>query len=89
MISCRKMQLYDCLTTTSHKDEIMQRSMSPIQLLQEMAKNQTGKSDTECKFYESDSDVLDPKELSSDKKIEWFSTTCCLKDKTNAKLITP
>ena len=63
--------------------------MSPIQLLQEMAKNQTGKSDTECKFYESDSDVLDPKELSSDKKIEWFSTTCCLKDKTNAKLITP
>ena len=33
-----------------------------------MAKNQTGKSDIECKFYESSSDVLDPKELSMDKK---------------------
>jgi len=51
-----------------HQDEIMQRSLSPIQLLEEMAKNQTGKSDTECKFYESASDVLDPKELSSDMK---------------------
>jgi len=51
-----------------HKDEIMQRSLSPIQLLEEMAKNQTGKSDIECKFYDSASDVLDPKEQSSDKK---------------------
>jgi len=50
-----------------HQDEIMQQSLSLIQLLEEMAKNQTGKSDTECKFYESASDVLDPKELSSDK----------------------
>ena len=33
-----------------------------------MAKNQTGKSDIECKFYVTPSDVLDPKELSSDKK---------------------
>ena len=46
----------------------MQRSLSPIQLLVEMAKNQTGKSDIECKFYESASNVLGPKELSSDKK---------------------
>jgi len=50
-----------------HQDEIVQRSLSPIQLLEELAKNQTGKSDIECKFYESASDVLDPKELSSDK----------------------
>jgi len=51
-----------------NQDEIMQRSLSPIQLLEEMAKNQTGKYDIECKFYESASDVLDPKELSSDMK---------------------
>jgi len=37
-------------------------------LLEEMAKNQTGKSDIECQFYESASDVLGPNELSSDKK---------------------
>jgi len=31
-----------------HQDEIMQRSLSPIQLLEEMAKNQTDKSNIEC-----------------------------------------
>ena len=51
-----------------NQDEIMQLNVSPIQLLEEMAKNQTNKSDIECKFYESASDVPDPKELSSDKK---------------------
>ena len=37
-------------------------------LLELIAKTQRDKSDIECKFYESPSDVLDPKELSSDKK---------------------
>ena len=46
----------------------MQLNLSPIQLLEEMAKNQTGKSDIECNFYDSSSDVLNPQELSSDKK---------------------
>ena len=46
----------------------MQLSLSPIQLLEEMAKNQVCKSDIECQFYESADDVLDPKELNSDKK---------------------
>ena len=50
------------------QDQVMQLNLSPIQLLEEMAKSQTGKSDIECKFYASSSDVLDPKELSSDKK---------------------
>jgi len=53
----------------NNQDEIMQRNyVSPIQLLELIAKTQTDKSDIECKFYESPSDVLDPKELSSDKK---------------------
>jgi len=46
----------------------MQLNLSPIQLLEETSKNQTGKSDIECKFYESSSDVVDPKELRSEKK---------------------
>jgi len=49
-------------------DEIMQLNLSPIQLQEEMAKNQTGKSDTKCKFHESASDVLGPKGLSSERK---------------------
>ena len=53
----------------NNQDEIMQRNdVSPIQLLELIAKTQRNKSDIECKFYESPSDVLDPKELSSDKK---------------------
>ena len=53
----------------NNQDEIMQRNdVSPIQLLELIAKTQRDKSDIECKFYESPSDVLDPKELSSDKK---------------------
>jgi len=44
-----------------NQDEIMQLNLSPIQLLEEIAKNQTCKSDIECKFYESSSDLLDPK----------------------------
>ena len=35
---------------------------------EEMAKNQTQKSDIECKFFENASDVPDPRELSPDKK---------------------
>ena len=42
--------------------------VSPISLVEEMAKNIRGKSDAECKFYESADDVPDPRELSSGKK---------------------
>ena len=42
--------------------------VSPISVVEEMAKNIRGKSDVECKFYESADDVLDPRELSSEKK---------------------
>ena len=56
------------LNVFNNQNEIMQRNISPIQLLEERAKKQTNKSDIQCQFYESPSDVLDPKELSSDKK---------------------
>ena len=52
----------------NNQNEIMQLNVSPIKLLEEMAKNQTQKSDIECKFFENASDVPDPRELSPDKK---------------------
>ena len=53
-----------------NQNEIMQLNLSPAILLEveEMAKNQTQKSDIECKFFENASDVPDPRELSPEKK---------------------
>ena len=51
-----------------NQNEIMRRNVSPINLLEVMAKNQTDKSNLECEFFESASDVVDPRELSPDKK---------------------
>ena len=51
-----------------NQNEIMQLNLSPVILLEEMAKNQTQKSDIECKFFENASDVPDPRELSPEKK---------------------
>ena len=51
-----------------NQNEIMQLNLSPVILLEEMAKNQTQKSDIECKFFENASDVTDPRELSPEKK---------------------
>ena len=42
--------------------------VSPISVVEEKAKNIRGKSDVECKFYESADDVPDPRELSSGNK---------------------
>ena len=36
-----------------NQNEIMQLNLSPVILLEEMAKNQTQKSDIECKFFEN------------------------------------
>ena len=46
----------------------MQLNLSPVNLLEEMTKCQTDKSDINCKFFESTTDVPDPKELSLNKK---------------------
>ena len=48
--------------------EITDLSVSPISVVEEMTKNIRGKSDVECKFYESADDVPDSRELSSGKK---------------------
>ena len=48
--------------------------ISPISIVEEMAKKITDKSDVECNFYQSAEDVPDPRELSSQKKIQWSVT---------------
>ena len=42
--------------------------ISPISIVEEMAKEIRDKSDVECQFYQSAEDVPDPRELSSEKK---------------------
>ena len=42
--------------------------ISPLSVVEEMAKDIREKSNVECKFYESAEDVPDPRELSSEKK---------------------
>ena len=50
-------------------NEITDLGVSPISVVEEMAKNIRGKCDVEYKFYESADDVPDPIELSSGKRI--------------------
>ena len=42
--------------------------ISPILIVEEMAKDIRDKSDVVCNFYQSAEDVPDPRELSSEKK---------------------
>ena len=48
-----------------NQSEITDLSISPISVVEEMAKDIRDKSNVECKFYESAEDVPDPRELSS------------------------
>ena len=52
-----------------------------------MAKHIIGKSDVVYNFYQSAKDVPDPRELSPDKKIEWYLMICHLKNKTHVNRI--
>ena len=51
-----------------NQNEITDLRISPISIVEEIAKDIRDKSDVECKFYEAAEDVLDPRELSSEKK---------------------
>ena len=46
----------------------MNLDISPISIVEEMAKEIRDKSDVECNFYQSAEDIPDPRELSSEKK---------------------
>ena len=51
-----------------NQNEIMDLGISPISIVEEMAKVIRDKSDVVCNFYQSAEDVPDPRELSSEKK---------------------
>ena len=51
-----------------NQNEIIDLLISPISIVDEMAKEITDKSDVVCIFYQSSEDVPDPRELSSEKK---------------------
>ena len=51
-----------------NQNEITDLGISPISIVEEMAKEIKDKSDIECNFYQSAEDVPDPRELSSEKK---------------------
>ena len=50
-----------------NQDDIMDLGISPISIVEEMAKEIRYKSDVECNFYQSAEDVPDHRELSSEK----------------------
>ena len=51
-----------------NNNEITDLGISPISIVEEMAKEIREKSDVECMFYPSAEDVPDPREISSEKK---------------------
>ena len=65
-----------------NQNEITDLGISPISIVEEMAKEIRDKSDVDCNFYESAEDVPDPRELSSEEKNLWYLMICYLKNKT-------
>ena len=51
-----------------NENEITDLGISPISVVEEMAKEVRYKSDVECNFYQSPEDVPDPRDLSPEKK---------------------
>ena len=51
-----------------YRDEIIDKNISPLILIEEMAKDSKEKSDIECQFYEYPNDVPDPRDLESHHK---------------------
>ena len=51
-----------------NQNEITNLGISPISIVEEMAKEIRDKSDVECNFYQSAEDFPDPRELSLEKK---------------------
>ena len=64
-----------------NQNEITDLVISPISIVEEMAKEIRDKSEVECNFYQSVDDVPDPGELSSEKKNVMVFDVCYLKNK--------
>ena len=72
-----------------NQNEITDLGISPISIVEEMAKEIRDKSDVECNFYQSAEEVPDPREISSEKRILWYFMICYLKNKTSVNRIMP
>ena len=70
-----------------NQSEVTDLGISPISIVEEMAKDIQDKYDVECKFYESAEDFLDPRELSSQKKNLIYLMICYLKNKSHVNRI--
>ena len=64
-----------------NQNEITDVGISAISIVEEMVKEIRDKSDIVCNFYQAAENVPDPRELSSEKKIEWYLMICYLKNK--------
>ena len=64
-----------------NQNEITYLGISPISIVEGMAKKITDKSDVECNFYQSAEDVPDPRELSSEKNIRMVFDDLLLENK--------
>ena len=51
-----------------NQNEITAFGISPISIVEKMAKEIRDKTDVECHYYQSTEDVPDPRELNSEKK---------------------
>ena len=52
----------------NNRDEIIKKDISPYQLLQEIGKTFRNENPIKCQYFDSDNEVLDPKELNSASK---------------------
>jgi hypothetical protein len=50
------------------RDEITQKNVNPLTVLEDVGRDNALKSNIQCKFYESSTDVPDPKDLDKTKK---------------------
>ena len=72
-----------------NQNEITDLVISPISVVEEMAKDIRDKSDVECKFYQSAQDVPDSRELSSEKKNLMVFDDLLLEKQTHVNRIMP
>ena len=63
-----KLEKEAIITVFDHQDEIMKLNISPILVVEEIAKQLNTKSGIDCQFFENSDDVPDPRDLSIEKK---------------------
>ena len=68
-----------------NQNEITDMGISPISIVEEMAKEIRDQSDVVCNFYQSAEDVPDPRDLISEKKN--LMMICYLKNKIHVNRI--